>query len=134
MPNASPKMIELVTVTSPVSAAVEGYTQLGGQYDHVMLFVDFTISSLTNIVLSMQQSVDGVNWYDCYSSNGVQVVRTMAASFTAWFLQGVEVSQVQHDPWPIAAPFWRIKATPTGTAGSSSIEVWGMPYTLGGTT
>ena len=74
--------------------------------------VDFTLGSLTNVILRPYVSMDGTNWYLMYGPAGASLAVTLTASATIAL--------------PLSAPGWkfmRVSAQGTGTVTSSSLTL-----------
>jgi hypothetical protein len=74
----------------------------------LMLFVDFTIGSLTNVIITPQVSVDGTTWYD--------ITDPGALTLTATGKKAVPLN-IQ------GAKLFRCTAQGTGTVTSSSLQL-----------
>lgn len=71
--------------------------------------LDFTIGSLTNVLLKLYVSMDGTNYYALLGSNGSSLTQTVTAS-------GTTVLNIHAPGWKFA----RATVTGTGTVTSSS--------------
>lgn len=74
--------------------------------------IDFTIGSLTNMVVRFYGSMDGTNFYGLYGTNGSALTQTLTASST------ISVP-VKAGGWK----FMRVSCQGTGTVTSSSATV-----------
>lgn len=112
-----------VTVTTtPVNAAL---------IDHVWLFTAFTKGSLTSFAIKPQFAIADT-WYDVYDANQNQITYSWSANFTGAFFLGSNNTNARMQPLSICVPRLQFVGTATGTATSSSIQVDGVYFTLGG--
>lgn len=75
---------------------------------YMMVFCDFTIGSLTNVIIQPQLSYDGTNWFDLTDPGSLTITAT-----------GKKVFPVNGQ----GAKLFRVTATGTGTVTSSSLKV-----------
>lgn len=120
----------LIPTVSPV-VATNGKEFSGVGFDHVKLFITFTLDTLTDCKITIEQSLNGTTWFSAYSANQAECHLTFTADFTGSIEMGVPANAPQMMPLAIAAPLFRVVATPSGSAGSSSLLVDGIPYNLG---
>jgi hypothetical protein len=74
----------------------------------IMLFCDFTVGSLTNVIITPQVSYDGTNWFDMTDPGALTLTATGKKSIPLR-CQG--------------AKMFRATATGTGTVTSSSLQL-----------
>lgn len=109
-----------------------GHTQLTNgaigspsRNNHLELYVDFTIGSLTNATIKVEFSNDGTNWYqetedNLATSTGVITEVAVTRIFTATGKYRVPINI--NSPW-INANWIRISAEGVGTVTSSSLAI-----------
>lgn len=110
------------------NAAVAG-TVIGGTPESSNLFynnqliilADFTVGSLTNVILTVEFSPDNTTWYqetyeDTAASTGVTTVRVKTHVIAA-------TGKYRLPPITICDSYVRISATGTGTVTTSSLAV-----------
>lgn len=110
------------------NAAVAG-TVIGGTTESSNLFynnqliilTNFTIGSLTNVILTVEFSPDGTNWYqetyeDVAAATGISTVRAKTHLIA-------ESGKRQLQPITICDAYIRISATGTGTVTTSSLAI-----------
>lgn len=125
-PNANYKSYTVRSAAILTNGAVAG-TTLGEEdvnlynNNQLIILADFTIGSLTNVILTVEFSNDGTNWYaqtyeDIAASTGVATVRTKTHVIAA-------TGKFRLDPITICDKYIRISATGTGTVTSSSLKV-----------
>lgn len=111
-----------ILTTGAVAGTVLGLSDVNlYNNNQLIIYADFTIGSLTNVILTVEFSNDGTNWYkqtyeDVAASTGVATVRTKTHVLAA-------TGKYRLDPITICDQFIRISATGTGTVTSSSLAV-----------
>jgi len=104
----------------------------GLEIDHLLLFITFTLDTLTSVDIDLQESLDGSTWYDVYAADKTQITVQFTASFTGAIYCGQgSTANTKMQPVCIAAPLWRFNITPTGTTGSSALDISAMGFVLG---
>lgn len=99
----------ILTTGEVAGTSVDVNESFNGKF-HVQ--VDFTIGSLTNVVVRFYVSMDGTNFYTLYGTTGAVLTQTLTASSTITI--------------PVEAAGWkflRISCQGTGTVTSSSATV-----------
>ena len=122
-----------VFALNPVATGAQYSTAREGRtFDHLLLFVDFTLGSLTSVDIEPQVSLDGATWWDVYDANGSQVTWNLTGSVTYARYLGPAQTTTRMHPITLAAPLWRIAATGNGTSGAgSTLDVDAVPFVLG---
>lgn len=131
MPVSRTKELNLLATTSPIVTGAMA-EEAGVEYDHLCLFIDFTLGSLTSIDIKLQFSIDGATWYDAYAADKTLISVGFSASFSGAIYFGVgSAAATRMQPAIIAAPLWRLYVTTNGTTTSSSLKVDCIPFTVG---
>lgn len=104
-------------------------TVIGGTVESQNLFynnqliieIDFTIGSLTNVIIMVEFSTDGITWFqqsyeDIAAATGVSTLRPRYHLIAA-------TGKYRFEPITICEPYIRISASGTGTVTSSSLAV-----------
>lgn len=115
---------------SPVAVATST-PEVGFDFDHLTLFIEFTLGSLTNITIEPQFSYDGVTWMDVYDATMTQITYTPTASMTRAFVLGANNSNSRLQPLPFCVPLWRFDLAITGSPTGSSLKLQGQPFVVG---
>ena len=117
---------------SPIAIGSQYSTEIEAlDFDHLLLFIDLTLSSMTSIDLYPQVSHDGTNWKDYYDANNTKVSWTFSADVDYARILGQANNVTRLHGMPIAAPLFRMACDGTGTPGSSTLVVTGIPYNMG---
>lgn len=74
----------------------------------IQVYCNFTLGSLTNVIINPQVSEDGTNWYDVTDPGSLTITATGKKAFT------IDAS---------GAKQFRVQATGTGTVTSSSLAI-----------
>lgn len=97
-----------ILTTAEVAAAALDLNETWG--DHVSVQLDFTLGSLTNVIVRFYASMDGVNYYPIASGTGALSTETITATATRCYAI----------PQPMGWKFFRASLQGTGTVTSSS--------------
>lgn len=89
--------------------------------NQLIILADFTLGSLTNVILKVEFSADNTNWYqetyeDVAAATGVATVRPKYHLVAA-------TGKYQFQPITICDAYIRISASGTGTVTSSSLAI-----------
>lgn len=134
--SASHEDIILLDITTIVTTTAVHQTTK--RWDHLMVFVDFTLGSLTDVDIdliygSTKAGTVALTDYDAYDANQTQIQQTFTADFLGAFPMATQNNTTRLSPAPIASDTWTLKVTPNGTPTSSSIEVVVRPFSYGRT-
>lgn len=134
MPASAKNPVDLIATTTPV-VAVNSSDQPAFAHDHIWLYVDFTLGSLTSVSVALEfaywDSSTGPVWDAVYDAKQTQVEQTFTSSFDGWVLVSSPDNNSRMNACAIAARYWRVAVTFSGTNTSSSIAVKGLPYSVG---
>lgn len=131
MPATKSTPFTIVSTTSPAANATSGQFD-GRDFDHMFLFITFTLGSLTSITLKPQFSYDGATFFDVYDANQTLISYTFSVSLTGCILLGSNNTNSRMQPLPFGVPAFQFVTTISGTATGSSFTVYGLPFVLGG--
>ncbi len=113
----------ILTNSAVAGTVIGGTTESSNLFynNQLIILADFTIGSLTNVILTVEFSPDNTNWYaetyeDIAASTGVATVRAKTHVIAA-------TGKFQLPPITICDAYIRISATGTGTLTSSSLAV-----------
>lgn len=121
-----------------VVATTTATHQTTRRWDHLMLFVDFTLGSLTNVVISLiygstKAGSAAQTEYPAYDANQTEIDQTLTADFLGALPMATQNNTTRLAPAPIASDTWTLKVVPSGTDTGSSIEVYVRPFSYGKT-
>lgn len=113
----------ILTTSAVAGTVIGGTTESSNLFynNQLIILADFTIGSLTNVILTVEFSPDNSNWYaetyeDIAASTGVATVRVKTHVIAA-------TGKLRLPPITICDSYIRISATGTGTVTSSSLAV-----------
>lgn len=133
MPVSRSEPFLLIPTTAPI-VALDGPQFLTLGFDHISLFVDFTLGNLTAADVAVELSNDGVNFFPLFSATGARIRTTFdfAGPGSRAFIHGAETGSVQMTPASFSGTHFRMCLSVDGGDNTgSSIKVQGMPYTVG---
>lgn len=123
--------VTIFATTAPATTASSTPEQ-AALLDHVWLFVDFTKGSLTSWAIAPKFSLDSNTWWSVYDANQNQITYSWTANFAGAFFLGSNNTNARMQPLSLCVPLLRFDGTATGTATSSSITVYGVYFSIGG--
>ena len=132
MPVAIQVPIALYDSAGDMVASVQTVPQIGGDFDHLQIYINLTIGILTSVDIAPEFSLDGSTWWPVYDANGTVVTWQYTTSTTTTRLLGQADTNTRMQPLAIAAPLWRLDITATGTLTGSSLTLDAVPFTVGG--
>jgi hypothetical protein len=131
MPQVRHSSSQLIATTTPAANFTTNPIE-SGLIDHAMLYVAFTVGSLTNYAIKPQFSIDGATWFNVYDTNLTQIIYTWTVTFNGAFALGSNNTAARMQPLAICVPLLRFNGTLSGTTTSSSIAADATFFTLGG--
>ena len=130
MPAAMQEPIEL-HAAGVASSSFNSTAYTGMVFDHLILFLDFTLGSLSSLDIDLEFSLDGATWWKVYDGSQGQVRLSFTASFTGAIYLTSAQNTTRMSPAVLAAPLWRVSYATTGTVTGSSVELHAVPFSIG---
>lgn len=130
MPAAMQDAVTVFSSAAP-SNGTSSTEQSGMNFDHLLLFVTFTLAGATSVQLKLQFSLDGTNWFDVYDGAQTLIAVTLTTSFTGAIYLTSEQNTTRLTYAVMAAPLWRLSQVVVGTITSDTIAVDAIGFSVG---